>query len=52
MPVNRRPNFARRHTRTIIVTEPNTIAAEVHDRMPVVLERESFGSWLNDSGIE
>jgi putative SOS response-associated peptidase YedK len=50
MPVNRRPSFARR--RTIIVTEPNTIAAEVHDRMPVVLERESFGSWLNDSGIE
>lgn len=35
---------------TMIVTEPNAIAAEIHDRMPVILERTDFDSWLNDGG--
>ena len=25
---------------TVIVTAPNALAAEIHDRMPVILERE------------
>lgn len=35
---------------TMIITEPNKLAAEVHDRMPVILERADWGSWLNDGG--
>jgi putative SOS response-associated peptidase YedK len=26
--------------------------AEIHDRMPVILERADFASWLNKGGIE
>jgi putative SOS response-associated peptidase YedK len=32
---------------TMIITEPNGFVAEVHDRMPVVLESKDFASWLN-----
>jgi putative SOS response-associated peptidase YedK len=35
---------------TMIITEPNKLAAEVHDRMPVILERADFGPWLSDGG--
>jgi putative SOS response-associated peptidase YedK len=35
---------------TMIITEPNAVAAEIHDRMPVILERESFDDWLHDGG--
>jgi putative SOS response-associated peptidase YedK len=35
---------------TIIVTEPNKIAAQIHDRMPVILERDDFDAWLHDGG--
>ena len=35
---------------TMIITEPNDFVAEVHDRMPVVLEAKDFASWLNDGG--
>jgi putative SOS response-associated peptidase YedK len=31
---------------TMIVTEPNTFVAEVHDRMPVILVEEDFEPWL------
>jgi putative SOS response-associated peptidase YedK len=34
----------------MLITEPNDFVAEVHDRMPVVLEAKDFGSWLNDGG--
>jgi putative SOS response-associated peptidase YedK len=35
---------------TMLITEPNDFVAEVHDRMPVVLESKDFASWLNDGG--
>jgi putative SOS response-associated peptidase YedK len=35
---------------TMLITEPNDFVAEVHDRMPVVLESKHFASWLNDGG--
>ena len=35
---------------TMIVTDPNDLAAEIHDRMPVILERADFKSWLHDGG--
>jgi putative SOS response-associated peptidase YedK len=36
---------------TMIVTAPNDLA-EIHDRMPVVLERSDFDAWLKDRGTE
>ncbi len=30
---------------TMLITEPNKIAAEIHDRMPVILESEDFEQW-------
>ena len=32
---------------TMIVTEPNDFAAEIHDRMPVFLTEEQFAPWLS-----
>ena len=38
---------------TMIITEPNAMVAEVHDRMPVVLEPDQFTPWLeNEAGLE
>ena len=38
---------------TMIITEPNAMVAEVHDRMPVVLEPDQFSPWLeNEAGLE
>jgi putative SOS response-associated peptidase YedK len=30
---------------TMVITEPNKLAAEVHDRMPVILEAKDFEQW-------
>jgi putative SOS response-associated peptidase YedK len=35
---------------TMIITEPNDFVAKVHDRMPVILERENFAARINDGG--
>lgn len=32
---------------TIITTEPNEVAAAVHNRMPVILSPELYGAWLD-----
>lgn len=38
---------------TIIVGEPNPLAAAVHDRMPVILDPEDYDPWLDgDASIE
>lgn len=37
---------------TIITTEPNALIAEVHDRMPVILQPEDYGRWLEDERQE
>ncbi|MBL8964833.1 MAG: SOS response-associated peptidase [Phycisphaeraceae bacterium] len=34
-------------TFTVITTTPNEAAAKVHDRMPVILDRESVDRWLD-----
>jgi putative SOS response-associated peptidase YedK len=34
----------------MIITAPNEFVAEVHDRMPVILDPADFGAWLNDGG--
>lgn len=33
---------------TIITTTPNRLLASIHDRMPVILPRESEAAWLSD----
>jgi len=38
-------------TCTILTTTPNTVAAAVHDRMPVILNPESYDLWL-DPGMK
>lgn len=32
---------------TIITTRPNTLVASLHDRMPVILRRETHNEWLD-----
>ena len=32
---------------TILTTRPNELAAPIHDRMPVILPRETYGPWLD-----
>lgn len=39
------------NTCTMIITSPNKFAAEVHDRMPVILEETEFDAWLNDNAV-
>jgi putative SOS response-associated peptidase YedK len=31
----------------MIITEPNEFVAEVHDRMPVLLQLDQFDHWLS-----
>jgi putative SOS response-associated peptidase YedK len=30
----------------MVITEPNAMAAEIHDRMPAFLQEEQFEPWL------
>ena len=30
----------------MVITEPNRCVADIHDRMPVILEREHFETWM------
>ena len=36
-------------TCTIITTEPNSLMARIHNRMPVIMARESYSDWLDPS---
>jgi putative SOS response-associated peptidase YedK len=35
-----------RDTCSLITTEPNAVARKVHDRMPLIVPRESYAAWL------
>ena len=37
-------------TCTILTTKPNSLVADVHDRMPVILKPEDYDLWL-DPGV-
>lgn len=37
---------------TIVTTEPSEIVAPVHNRMPVVLDKNEFGAWLGGADKE
>jgi putative SOS response-associated peptidase YedK len=43
------PDGASRRTCTIVTTEPNTMLAPVHNRMPVILPRDTEMDWLDNS---
>ncbi len=43
----RKPDGADLQTFVIITTEPNELAREVHDRMPVILPPEHYEQWLD-----
>ena len=36
----------------MVITEPNKFVAEVHDRMPVVLDESQFDQWMNGTPDE
>ena len=38
-------------TCTILTTAANTLVAQVHDRMPVILAPEAFGAWLGGEHV-
>jgi len=40
-------SFGDLETFTILTCEPNNFLSELHDRMPVILSRQSYGSWLD-----
>lgn len=40
------------HTCCIVTTEANATIASVHDRMPVILEAEEWGAWLDPSNSD
>ena len=37
-----------KETFTIVTTEPSKFASQVHNRMPLVLERNTWNQWLNE----
>jgi putative SOS response-associated peptidase YedK len=37
---------------SIITTDANSLINKIHDRMPVIIQRESFGTWLNPANSE
>ena len=38
-------------TCTILTTEANAVLASIHDRMPVILPQDAFGSWLAGEAV-
>jgi putative SOS response-associated peptidase YedK len=36
-------------TCTIITTKPNTLVAQIHPRMPVILPEEAHAAWLGET---
>lgn len=40
------PEGTRLQTCTILTTSPNELMAPIHNRMPVIIEPEDFGLWL------
>ncbi len=46
----RSPEGVTRLTTTVITTDANDATAHIHDRMPVIVPRASWGAWLRDEG--
>jgi putative SOS response-associated peptidase YedK len=41
------PDGGERRTCTIVTTTPNKLMAEIHDRMPVILDKTAMWDWLD-----
>lgn len=39
------------HTVCLVTTEPNAVVAQVHDRMPVILDPTDYGRWLHEGPL-
>jgi len=39
------------YTYSIITTEPNSLMANIHSRMPVILRKEDESNWLEDNVV-
>lgn len=39
-------------TSTILTTRPNSLVADIHDRMPVILPREAYAAWLVEDEVK
>src|SRR5205085_12147717 len=37
------------HTFTILTTTPNSVMAEIHSRMPVILDAKDYAVWLGEA---
>jgi putative SOS response-associated peptidase YedK len=48
----RRPDGSAVHSCAIVTCEPGEIVAPIHDRMPVILEREAEEDWLDPAADE
>ena len=35
----------------MLITGPNKFVADIHDRMPVILERERFETWMRTDDL-
>lgn len=47
------PDGSLTDTYTILTTESNEVMRPIHDRMPVILDREEFDGWLDpDSEVK
>lgn len=44
----RQPTGETLHSFAIITTEANQLMAPIHDRMPVILDKSNFNTWLED----
>lgn len=45
-------NGETQHTFLILTTTPNSVVSEIHDRMPVILDRNSEKKWLDNYSSE
>lgn len=48
----RKDKAERKETFTVLTTEPNAFAAEIHDRMPTVLELDQVEAWMSGTPDE
>ncbi len=39
-------------TAAVITTEPNVTVARIYDRMPVIIQPESYAQWLDVKNVE
>ena len=48
----KRPDGSWLQSFSIITTDPNTVAASVHNRMPAILHSKDYDEWLNREEVE